>query len=154
MKRFFYAVALCVFSVNLFVNLFITFPYTKIVVEGVTGISIGWDRTDEERFNGLQKMYNDLQASLEVTKGKAEEISGQFSFLVTDNAEKAGEERKKSIAYHDEFYRNEFMPLRNENYQIGLNLKSIRYELNRLAKLMRKKEVIEESEWNEWATAF
>mgnify|MGYP007100054618 CR=1 FL=1 len=154
MKRFLVLMIGSMFFSNMFVNLFLTFPVTKLVVEGLTGVSIGWDRTDEEKFAGLQKMYNELRSEMEATKGKADEFSGLFSCLVTDNARKAGEERKKSIAYQEEFYRAEFMPLRSEVYQVGLSLKSIRYELNRLTKLLRKKEVITESEWPEWATAF
>jgi len=143
-----------VFFVNLFVNLFVTFPYTKLVVEGMTGISIGWDQTDEERFDGLRKGYNDLQASMEMTRSKTDEISGQFSFLVSDIAEKAGEERRRNIAYQEEFYRMEFMPLRSEQHQVQLSEKAMRRELVRLVQLLRKKEVISEAEWPEWATSF
>ncbi len=154
LKRFSILVVGLVFAVNLFVNLFITFPTTKLVVEGLTGISIGWDQTDEERFDGLQRRFNELHASQEATRGKADEISGQFSFIVRNIAEKAGEERKRNIAYQDEFFRDHFIPLRSEAHQSELSLKSIRYELNRLVKLLRKKEVITEPEWAEWSTAF
>lgn len=154
MKRLWILAFGFVFFVNLFVNLFVTLPYTKLVVEGVTGVSIGWDQTDEERFDGLKKMYNDLQASMEQTRGKADEISGQFSFIVRNIAEKAGEERRRNIAYQEEFYRMEFMPLRSEHHQVQLSVKALRHELARLVKLLRQEEVITEKTWPEWATAF
>lgn len=137
-----------VFFGNLLVNLLVTFPYTKLVVEGVTGISIGWDRTDEERFEDLRKMYNDLHTSVSETKGKADEISSQFLFLVTDNARKAGEERKRSIAYHDEFYRNEFLPLRQQVHSLSAWMHAARSAYLRLIKTLSDQKPVRMEEFS------
>lgn len=143
--------AMCFFS--LAIHVWDKFSFVRLAIEGVTGWSIGWQKTDSETLVSVKNELAKFQQSYRDEKDSLRQEVENSKFATLKYTEKLNESRRQQINDDDEIWRS-LRQTQQEFLSAKTSIQSIRNECKRLVKHLHKSKAIPDEKWQEWSTAF